>query len=1083
MISVLFGLRLGRVVKFWLVCFIASQLLLSTRNTFGQDSTNNLPSQAELGMKKFQLAPDLKISLFAAEPQLENPVSFSIDEHGRFFIAETHRYQISIFDITQNTPWLVDDLSFCTVADRTSFLTKTFATNLSLLTKDSELIRLVEDRAGTGHADTSTVFADGFNQIPSGVAAGILARQGEVWFGCIPDLWRIKGPDGSGKAEAREKLHTGFGVHIGVTGHDLHGLRLGPDGKLYMSTGDRGFVVTNKEGKVLNYPDTGAVLRCDLDGSNLEVVCIGLRNPQELAFDQYGNLFTDDNDTAGEDKTRVVYIVEGADYGWRCSYQHMAGFGPWNTEKVWMGNIDDALPWSGYVAQGPSGLTFYPGTGLPERYNNHFLVCDFPGGVRSFAVKPRGASYETIENDKFLWNLWPTDVDFGPDSCVYVSDWVGGWQMPNKGRLYRIHDPALTNNAAATEVKKLLGEGMEKKSLNELGNLLNHHDMRVRLEAQYALAQKGPAATEVLEKVGRQGNNQLARIHALWAMGQILQQASPATLDKNLIASESLIYKSLSDPDDEIRAQAAKVVNNSFHGRDPFYAGALVKLLNDTSPRVRFFAALGLGKLGGKSDLAPVIEMLRANGDQDAFLTHAGVMALMGIGDFDAIQAAAKDQSVAVRRAALHCLRRLESPLVTQFLKDPELRLVWESARAINDVPINSAMPELAAMLGTEHSALWRPEVTKQEWDADTRVGKSINSETGWRHTLPYEQLLLRAINANFRLGNAENALAVANFVSRADAPESMRVAALEALSDWAKPPQIDRIMGLWRPLPEREESLAQNALRPHILKLMRSKNEKVLIAAMRSAAKLGLAEVSPVLFEIFKTPASAPEVRIEALQALADLKDSRLDQAVEAALADDHLDIRREGTKLIAKLNSPNAPVLLEKLVTSGNDLRVSQMAFATLGQLKTPAADEVIDRNLTQLSAGKIRPELQLDLLEAAEAHSAPTIQESLKNYEAKRPKDDEFTGYREVLVGGDAEAGRKIFTERAGVECTRCHSIHGKGGVVGPDLAGIGKRQTREYLLESILSPNKAIASGFENVTLVMKDGSTRAGTCQE
>jgi quinoprotein glucose dehydrogenase len=309
-----------------------------------QDAAGGPPSQAELGMKKFQIAPGLKIKLFAAEPQLENPVSFSIDEHGRIFVAETHRYQISIFDITQNPPWLLDDLSFRTVADRTAFLTKTFATNLSLLTKDSELIRLVEDRGGTGHADTSTIFADGFNQIPSGVAAGVLARRGEVWAACIPDLWRMKGPDASGKAEAREKLFTGFGVHIGVTGHDLHGLRFGPDGKLYMSSGDRGFVVTNREGRVLNNPDTGAVLRCNPDGSDLEIVCVGLRNPQELAFDQYGNLFTDDNDTAGEDRTRVIYIVEGADYGWRCSYQHMAGFGPWNKEKVWMGNIDDALP-------------------------------------------------------------------------------------------------------------------------------------------------------------------------------------------------------------------------------------------------------------------------------------------------------------------------------------------------------------------------------------------------------------------------------------------------------------------------------------------------------------------------------------------------------------------------------------------------------------------------------------------------------------------------------------------------------------------------------------------------------------------
>lgn len=1061
-----------------LLWVIAGVYLSTPWRSFAQESAVGPGSQAELAMKKFQLAPGLKISLFAAEPQLENPVSFSIDEHGRFFIAETHRYQISIFDITQNQPWLLNDLSFRTVGDRTAFLTKTFATNLSLLTKDSEVVRLVEDRSGRGRADTSSVFADGFNQIPSGVAAGILARRGEVWVACIPDLWRMKGPDASGKAEAREKLFTGFGVHIGVTGHDLHGLRLGPDGKLYMSSGDRGFVVTNHEGKVLNNPDTGAVLRCNPDGSELEIVCVGLRNPQELAFDQYGNLFTDDNDTAGEDRTRVIYIVPGADYGWRCSYQHMTNFGPWNKEKVWMGNIDDALPWSGYVAQGPSGLTFNPGTGLPARYENHFLVCDFPGGVRSFAVKAKGASYEAVDNQKFLWNLWPTDVDFGPDSCVYVSDWVGGWQMPNKGRLYRINYPTLVNDAAAAEVKRILAEGMAKRSSEELGRLLSHRDMRVRLEAQYALAKRGPEAASILERIGKSGHHQLARIHALWAMGQIVRQSGSSTSVQNLIGAKSLIYKSLNDSDAEIRAQAAKVAGESISGRNPLYAEAMVKLLHDSSLRVRFYAALGVGKLGEKRDIAPVIEMLRANDDQDAYLTHAGVMALLGIGDLDAIQDAAKNQSFAIRRAALHCLRRLESPTVAQFLKDSDPKLVWECARAINDVPINDALPELAQMLATEHDKLWCPEVAQAEWNADTPVGKSIHSETGWRHVLPYEQLLLRAINANFRSGKAENAEAVAAFASRDDAPESMSVEALEVLSDWAKPSQIDRVMGLWRPLPDREPSVAQNALRGQIDKLLQNKNDKVLAAAATCAGSLGLSEVAARLFEMFEKASGATAVRIAALHALGEMKDSRLDEAVEMAVADGNPEVRREGTALIGKLDSPRAPALLDKLAKEGKDLRVSQAAFATLGQLKNPAADEIILRSMEDLCAGKIRPELRLDVVEAARSRSSTAVRGALQRYEAAQPKD-EFAGYREVLAGGDAEAGEKIFTERAGIECTRCHAIHGKGGVVGPDLAGIGKRQTREYLLESILYPNKVIAAGFENVTLVMKNGSTRAG----
>ena len=119
-----------------------------------------------------------------------------------------------------------------------------------------------------------------------------------------------------GVAEQREVMFDGFGVHTSLMGHDMHGLIVGPDRRLYFSIGDRGLHVEH-EGKVHDYPHEGAVLRCELDGSKLEVVHRGLRNPQELAFDQWGDLFTGDNNSDGGDKARLVQILPGADSGWR----------------------------------------------------------------------------------------------------------------------------------------------------------------------------------------------------------------------------------------------------------------------------------------------------------------------------------------------------------------------------------------------------------------------------------------------------------------------------------------------------------------------------------------------------------------------------------------------------------------------------------------------------------------------------------------------------------------------------------------------------------------------------------------------
>jgi len=158
-------------------------------------------------------------------------------------------------------------------------------------------------------------------------------------------------------------------------------------------------------------------------------------------------------------------------------------------------------------------------------------------------------------------------------------------------------------------------------------------------------------------------------------------------------------------------------------------------------------------------------------------------------------------------------------------------------------------------------------------------------------------------------------------------------------------------------------------------------------------------------------------------------------------------------------------------------------QDALAAIGTIEGESADGLFVVWLNRLIEGNIPKEIQFDLLEAARKRKgSPTIQAELKQYEAGRPKNDALAGYRESLFGGDAAAGKKIFTERPEASCVRCHKVHGEGGNAGPDLTGLITRHDREYILESILFPDKNIAPGYESLVVEMNDGQTYAGIAQ-
>ena len=1014
-----------------------------------------------------ELLDGFRGELFAAEPLLANPVCFAIDGRGRFFVAETFRLHAGVTDMREHMDWLDDELACRTVEERVAFMRAHEGERFeAAYGVEHERVRLLWDGDGDGLADRAQVFADGFSQPAAGIAAGLLCVGRGVYYACIPDLWWLEDRDGDGRAERRVAQHTGWGVHVALLGHDMHGLCRGPDGRLYWSIGDRGFHVEH-EGRVLAHPHTGAVLRSELDGSHLEVFATGLRNPQELAFDEHGNLFTGDNNSDGGDRARLVYLLEGAEIGWRHAFQYIEqpnARGPWNAEGIWRpahpGRPAYSLPPVANLADGPAGLAYYPGSGWGPEWRGTFFLCDFRGaasisGVHAFDLRPRGAGFELGQVRRFAWNTLATDVDFGPDGCLYVSDWVNGWGTTGKGRIFRIAPPQATADERAA-VAELLGEGMGRRTVAELERLLGHAHQRVRLEAQWELAERAGAGggdAEACVAVFRRLSADreaplLARLHALWGLGQVARR-SPARAERwipDLLALRS-------DPEPEVRAQLWKLVG------ELAWTNALplaLRALEETDARVAGFAAEALGKLGDPRALRPLVERLAREREDDPWLAHQITWALAGCARAEELAALATDGRPGARRAAVVALRRRADPALARFLDDPDPSVAAEAARAIYDVPVEGALAALARSL--------------------ERLPAGCD---------PYR--VRRALNACRSAGALEDARRVGSRLG--ELGEDYAREAIAVLEEWDAPGPRDPVTGEWRPLPARATGALARVAREHPDAVLGWSDEVLAAWAAALERASGVEPEHPALAALARRfPDAGRRGRVAILRALAAHGHPGAEARIESAVADGEPTLRAAALALLAERDPERAVALLEAQIDGadeGADEGALPAAVTALSRIDSPAAAASLARGLREVAAVDPAGTAVLEWLEAAERRAEPEVRAAGDALlAAQRAADPELGAWSWALAGGDARLGRRVFLGKAETSCLKCHAFAREGGSeVGPDLTQVGARLDRRALLRAIVDPNAEVAPEFENWVFALASGEVVVGRVVE
>jgi quinoprotein glucose dehydrogenase len=875
-----------------------------------------LASTPESAFELMQVPEGFSKQLIATEPQVMDPVAFCFDDDGNILVAESFRQEKGVEDNRSSSFWLDWDLGLQSVENRLKMYVH-FAdqrkNGMDYYSEFEDRIRLLQDLNEDGIFETATIFADGFNDPLDGTGAGVLAIGDVVYYTCIPHVWVFK----NGK---KKSLFQGFGVRIALRGHDMHGLALGLDGRLYWSIGDRGYHIELDDGTEFHSPGEGAVFRCELDGTKLEMFHHGLRNPQELAFDKYGNLFTGDNNSDASDKARLVYCVEGGETGWRMEYQTLEGVnerGPWVTENGWDPHAKDRpswiLPAIDVIGSGPSGLVAYPGAGFPERYDNHFFMCDFQGGaehsnVLSFAIEPDGAHFKMVDLHPFAEKVLCTDVDFGYDGKMVISDWGEGWTGNEEGRLYSVWDE---EHFKEGDVSDIFSKGFKQVTNHELIQMLSHVDRRVRIRAQYELVRRN--AINELKAVLKTGN-QIEKIHAMWATAMMSRQGQKYT--------EYIAYL-LNDQDSEIRAQACKILGET--GVEKRIADRtfelLLELIDDPDPRVSYFATIATGHLGNAFDA--IISMLERNNNEDVYLRHAGVVALTNSQYASTIANLQTNPNASVRLAAVLVLRRMKSVFIADYLNDSDDTVATEAARAIHDARIYGVGFEDVAM---------------------TTLAKSLHIA----RTIPWQK---RALSANKMEQDSDASVRVALFAADEKKPEPMRILAVQSLRNW-KPDYVNRDIVEGRVIPSKHMSaISMGDIDEPLERLLKNAKGELLMEVLRFVYESGRILPTNLCSELVYDENVPINIRVYALQKRGTV------ELLNYALKSDFWQLRAAARGIMLKQKKPNAVIELLNTVYEGE-------IFEAQEAIKSLATDnlefERIDRN-------KLRQELQLEYAEA--------------------------------------------------------------------------------------------------------------------
>jgi putative membrane-bound dehydrogenase-like protein len=556
-----------------------------------------LAMSPEASMRRMVLPAGFRVELFAAEPDVVNPIAMEWDERGRLWVAESIEY-----------PYPREIWPDSGGKDR---------------------IKILEDTDHDGRADRVTVFAGDMN-----IPTGFTFANGGVVVVQAPQTLFLKDTDGDDVADVRQVLFEGWSqrdTHAGPSN-----LQYGLDNWIWGVLGYSGFNGT--VGGERHQFGQG-VYRFARDGSRLEFLRRTNNNTWGLGFNEQGGAFI--STANGNPSTYLQFPRKNYALLPDLSDEVTESLAP-TPRMIPLSNEFRQVDWVGAYTAG-SDHPVYTARSYPREYWNRVAFVAEPTGhlLGAFILDPEGSTYDARHPRNLVTSddQWfsPVAAEVGPDGQVWIADWYNyviqhnaesDRQKPSPGNAYA--NPLRDRQHG--RIYRIVYEGSEPAprmtltgaSPQKLEETLRHDNRFWRMHAQRLLVERGqadvvPALIRLAQDRGVDavGLN-VGAIHALWTLHGLGQ------LDGRNEQALAAARSALQHPSAAVRVNAVQVLP-----RTAASAEAILGLLQDPDPQVRLKALVALGDMPSSMEAGRAVYALLSQPAtmQDRWLREAAALA------------------------------------------------------------------------------------------------------------------------------------------------------------------------------------------------------------------------------------------------------------------------------------------------------------------------------------------------------------------------------------------------------------------------------------------------------------------------